>query len=137
METFSKYVVGIIGCTTQCLFISKQRPKWQAGRLNGVGGKVEDNEAPIETMKRECFEECGLFIKDWIFVGQLTDNKEYIVYYYYANILSLNGAYSKTDEQIIIVDILNLDYNLLVPPTDVFLRFCLSPFYKPLFLEVL
>lgn len=39
--------------------IKKQRPKWQAGLYNGIGGKVEDGEEPIEAMIREFNEETG------------------------------------------------------------------------------
>lgn len=45
--------------------IRKQRPEWQAGLLNGIGGKVEKNEAVYFTMIREFSEEAGVVIKDW------------------------------------------------------------------------
>lgn len=40
--------------------IKKARPEWQAGRLNGVGGKVEDGELYHEAMSREFREETGV-----------------------------------------------------------------------------
>jgi 8-oxo-dGTP diphosphatase len=42
------------------LLIRKRRPAWQAGRLNGVGGKVEPGEALHAAMRREFREEAGL-----------------------------------------------------------------------------
>jgi 8-oxo-dGTP diphosphatase len=45
--------------------IKKQRPKWQAGLYNGIGGKVEDGEEPIEAMVREFHEETGAVVTDW------------------------------------------------------------------------
>lgn len=40
--------------------VKKDRPAWMAGKWNGVGGKVEPGEAPIEAMVREFEEETGL-----------------------------------------------------------------------------
>ena len=34
--------------------------EWQAGLLNGIGGKIEDGEAPIEALVREFAEETGV-----------------------------------------------------------------------------
>lgn len=42
--------------------IEKQRPAWQAGKWNGIGGKVEVGEAPIDAMVREFREEAGAAI---------------------------------------------------------------------------
>lgn len=54
------------------VLIRKNRPEWQAGRLNGVGGKIEpkdrQSEAAILTaMEREFLEETGLLVlsADW------------------------------------------------------------------------
>ena len=38
------------------LLIQKQRPKWQAGLDNGIGGKIEEKETAINAIKREIFE---------------------------------------------------------------------------------
>lgn len=47
--------------------IQKNRPAWQAGKFNGVGGKVESNEIPIDAMVREFWEETGVATStlDW------------------------------------------------------------------------
>ena len=44
------------------LLIRKLRPPWQAGRLNGVGGKCEANEVARDAMTREFREETGVDI---------------------------------------------------------------------------
>lgn len=46
--------------------IEKNRPAWQAGKLNGIGGHVEDfDESHLDAMRREFWEETGLFVNDW------------------------------------------------------------------------
>ena len=54
------------------LLIRKRRPAWQAGKLNGVGGKIEPGESPAEAMRREFREEANLDIRDWHEVLTLT-----------------------------------------------------------------
>jgi 8-oxo-dGTP diphosphatase len=39
------------------LLVRKLVPKWQAGLLNAVGGKIEEGETPSEAMEREFCEE--------------------------------------------------------------------------------
>lgn len=39
--------------------IRKRRPAWQAGYLNGIGGKLEAPERPVQAMVREFREETG------------------------------------------------------------------------------
>ena len=56
------YVCGFLFSPdrSRVLLIRKRRPAWQAGRLNGVGGKVEAGEALYHAMRREFREEAGL-----------------------------------------------------------------------------
>ena len=42
------------------LLIRKNRPDFQAGKLNGLGGKIEDGETPLEAVSREVSEESGI-----------------------------------------------------------------------------
>ena len=50
---------------SRVLLIRKRRPAWQAGKLNGIGGKVEPGETPYDAMRREFREEAALDIADW------------------------------------------------------------------------
>lgn len=60
-----KYVVGFLFSTNRrnIMLIRKQHPKWQKGKLNGVGGVIQEDETPAQAMKRECFEESGIDIE--------------------------------------------------------------------------
>lgn len=55
------------------LLIRKNRPDWQKGKLNGIGGHVEPGEFPVDAMTREFREECGLDVpaNDWTRVCNL------------------------------------------------------------------
>jgi 8-oxo-dGTP diphosphatase len=54
-----EYVVGFNFVCNEVILIRKNKPEWQAGKLNGIGGKVEPGEAPKEAMEREYREETG------------------------------------------------------------------------------
>ncbi len=61
-----RYVVGFVFDTFgRTALIQKNRPEWQAGRLNGIGGHVEEDEGIWDAMEREFFEETGVRLKDW------------------------------------------------------------------------
>jgi len=45
--------------------VRKARPAWQAGKLNGVGGHIEDGEEPLAAMRREFLEEAWGDAQDW------------------------------------------------------------------------
>lgn len=50
------------------LLVLKNRPAWQVGKLNGLGGKVEAGETPLAGMVRELTEESALVIpaEQWV-----------------------------------------------------------------------
>ena len=59
------YTVGFIFDSTleEVALMEKTHPEWQKGKLNGIGGKVEDGEIVISCMIREAEEETGLKTK--------------------------------------------------------------------------
>src|SRR5262245_51511073 len=71
MQTYS---CGFLFSTdrTRVLLIRKRRPAWQAGKLNGIGGKIERGETAAEAMRREFREEANLDVRDWQEVLTLT-----------------------------------------------------------------
>lgn len=42
------------------VLIEKNKPEWQNGLLNGVGGHIEDGESPLDAMVREFREETSV-----------------------------------------------------------------------------
>lgn len=62
-----RYVVGFCfdEAADTVLLIRKNKPEWQKGRLNGIGGKIEDYDAsPKSAMYREGLEEANIKV-DW------------------------------------------------------------------------
>jgi len=56
------YVVGFAFNNEKVLLIEKLKPAWQAGFLNGVGGKCEADENIYDAMEREFHEEVGVLV---------------------------------------------------------------------------
>lgn len=59
------YVVGFLFHKGRVVLIKKTKPEWQKGLLNGVGGKIEKNETPLQAMRREWWEETGTWVWGW------------------------------------------------------------------------
>lgn len=53
------YVAGFLfdEAHEHVVLLEKQKPLWMKGKLNGVGGKIEDGETPLQAMEREFEEE--------------------------------------------------------------------------------
>ncbi|MDR5781828.1 NUDIX domain-containing protein [Caballeronia sp. LZ065] len=54
-----EYVTGFMfsTCRRHVVLVSKLKPEWQHGKVNGVGGKVEPGETAADAMAREFMEE--------------------------------------------------------------------------------
>jgi len=67
-----RYVLGFVFSPdlAKVYLIRKNRPEWQAGLLNGIGGKIELGETEKEAMEREALEESGYY-GEWIYYGHM------------------------------------------------------------------
>lgn len=103
-----EYVLAFIFDTklNQILLIKKNRPDYQAGLLNGIGGKIEPNETPIKAVHREVFEETNLNIpeNDFVSFGEF-GNEFFKIYLFFTKINNINQAISKTDEEVKVIEI--------------------------------
>lgn len=79
----SRYVAGFLFNKdyTQVALVRKERPEWQRGKLNGIGGKVEKGETFDEAMTREFMEETGYLTHTWDRFCKL-EGHDYIVMFY-------------------------------------------------------
>ncbi len=108
-----QYVVGFVfgvdktfGAKSVVL-IKKDHPAWQAGRLNGVGGKVEDGERPSEAMSRELLEEAGVYVApdSWKHFATLSGLFGDVRCFHVTNQLAYDEAKTRTSEEIVRVAI--------------------------------
>lgn len=53
------------------VLIKKQKPTWQAGKWNGIGGHIEAGESASDAMRRECWEETGVDVDNFERFGTL------------------------------------------------------------------
>lgn len=97
------YVVGFVFTSDHqhVALIRKERPKWQAGRLNGIGGKIEPGETHLEAMVREFEEETGVRIEaaDWQHSLHMAGEWGQ-VFFYKAVTDRVREVQSMTDEQV-------------------------------------
>lgn len=66
-----KYVLGFLFSRdfTRVVLIKKNRPSWQADKLNGIGGKVEDSDtSSLAAMIREFREACNTMTSEEVMV---------------------------------------------------------------------
>lgn len=56
-----EYVLGLVfdEDAIELVLVRKAKPDFQAGKLNGIGGKIEYGESPYQAMVREGVEEAG------------------------------------------------------------------------------
>ncbi len=100
------HTVGFIFDPTlsRVVLIRKNRPAWQAGKLNGIGGKIEPGEESIDCMVRETREETGLTTKpnQWLFLGTIHRDEYGSVVDFYATVHTSTPEElsSHTDEQV-------------------------------------
>lgn len=78
--------------------VRKKKPDWQAGKLNAIGGKVEDDESIFEAMAREFEEEAGKRVDSWELFCSLT-GVDYVVHFFRAA-GSFKGIRSMEEEKI-------------------------------------
>lgn len=60
-----RWVVGFLFNEGKVALVLKTHPEWQAGKLNGVGGNIDEGETPLQAMQREFLEEAGADVKSW------------------------------------------------------------------------
>ena len=97
----------------QVVLIRKRRPEWQAGRLNGVGGKIEEQETPRQAMSREFDEEAGVRIPpaEWAPFAVLTGDGYRVHFFATINAKELR---SRTDEIVEVHRTLQLPYGEMI-----------------------
>lgn len=101
------YVVGFAHDGERVALIRKNRPGWQAGYLNGIGGHLEDYDStPLAGRQvREFEEETGVCVLGWTHFLTLHGEKA-TIYCFAAEVHSdtLDSLRTVTDEEIVVID---------------------------------
>ena len=110
-----RVVVGIITDNKEILLLKKNNPDWQKGLYNGIGGKVELNTTPLETIIRKSEEELGVNISNWRELdSEISSSGIEIVYFLTTlNENEIKKLQSQTDERAELFSINNLPTNIL------------------------
>lgn len=99
-----RYVAGFMFSRDKylVLLIEKMTPAWQRGLLNGIGGKIEAGESPIEAMIREFAEETGVKTRaeEWSEFVHYIRQDVYEVHFYRAFTDKIHSAVTMEKEVI-------------------------------------
>ena len=113
-----RYVVGFMfddEMNNVCMIV-KNRPAWQKGALNGVGGRIEQLEGPSHAMIREFEEETGVatVASLWSHVATLRFPYAEVEFFAARDTCALTRAGTCTDEAIVKIPIADLEnYDLV------------------------
>lgn len=103
-----KYVCGFMFSDDlkAVALIRKEKPSWQKGKLNGIGGKIEPGEDSATAMRREFIEEAGV-LSDWQFylkvqshINKSEDDEAGFDIDFYTTVGALGMLVSRTEEMI-------------------------------------
>lgn len=98
------YTLGFVFNPTldRVVLIEKTHPDWQKGKLNGIGGKIEESESSAACIVREACEESGLQSHEsqWTLVAQLCGTDWRMDVYAHIHSGAEEDMQTKTDEHI-------------------------------------
>jgi 8-oxo-dGTP diphosphatase len=102
------YVVGFAFRNNgkEIALIRKNRPEWQQGLLNGVGGKIEPMESCVRAVAREFAEEAGRVVsfEDWRLFARITDYEQTWAVYFFVT-FCVDWTITRTDEEVVWVKV--------------------------------
>lgn len=111
------YTLGFVfdASFEKVLLMHKLKPERQAGKLNGLGGKVEEGEAALDCVAREIFEEAGLKTDPsaWSRIGCLRGDRSTMDVFAYVHRGALSEASSQEAETVYWVDVRTLSENVM------------------------
>jgi 8-oxo-dGTP diphosphatase len=106
-----EYVTGFLFTSDKrhVVLIRKNKPEWQKGCWNGVGGKIEAGEMPLEAMIREFKEETDMDVSEWKEFAVL-ESSDFKVYFFSSNAI-LPEVHTVTDERVDVIALSMLEEN--------------------------
>lgn len=115
MPSVTRYVAGFLFSSSGelVLLIEKKRPAWMAGIWNGVGGRIEAGETPLQAMIRKGEAETGLSPEIHLFKWEhfaTLDGRDFEVEFFSAFSDVVQFARKRTDETVRTFYVANLAY---------------------------
>lgn len=109
-----EYVAGLLYSDDglRVTLILKNRPDWQAGLYNAIGGKIEFGETSFDAMKREFIEEAGVDI-DWNLRITLEGPSYKVHFFSCHNSEAMSYLQTMTDEIVEVFDAYDLPENII------------------------
>lgn len=104
----TQYVAGFMfdKALSRVALIRKNKPVWQAGLLNGIGGKVEPtDEHPHAAMVREFKEETGVDHSEWVYFAKL-GGPDWSVHFFAAR-GPVSDCHSMESEKVEVISVIN------------------------------
>ena len=100
---------------SQVLLITKNRPDWQVGKINGLGGKCEEGETFKACISREVQEEANILIspRKWKEVASLNWQKWQVKVFTTVWPNSLDQISTTTDEKVEWFEVERLPTNVM------------------------
>jgi 8-oxo-dGTP diphosphatase len=130
------YTVGFLFSPDKqkVLLIKKNKPEWQKGLLNGIGGMCEKGESPAQTMIREFNEEGIFYIAGWTQYLSLLTAKGDIVVFFHNTASSEDMPYltkhSIDEGDVDWYDIKDLNQLQVIPNLHWLIPMCFDPDHK-------
>lgn len=111
----TRYCCGFLFEKDKVALIRKSRPTWMAGKLNGIGGHIEQGESPADAMVREFREETGAettVMSWWPFAVLSGEN---FVVHFFSSYGILGELKTTTDEEIVVVPVSEVTVHNAIP----------------------
>jgi ADP-ribose pyrophosphatase YjhB (NUDIX family) len=97
----TNYVLGFaFDDLDRVALICKNKPKWQAGKWNGIGCKIEGNESTDKAMAHQFHEETGVFVPPefWRPIGLMHLPSANVCVFTYSGAIIRNVFTAETEE---------------------------------------
>ncbi|OGG41785.1 hypothetical protein A2837_01050 [Candidatus Kaiserbacteria bacterium RIFCSPHIGHO2_01_FULL_46_22] len=99
-----RYTVGLIfnSTLTEVVLMDKTHPDWQKGKLNGIGGRIEDGESSVDCIVRETREETDLetISSNWQLFATIAEGDSEVDFFGLVHFGSKDDIKTVTDEKV-------------------------------------
>jgi 8-oxo-dGTP diphosphatase len=97
---------------SQVVLMRRTRPAWQAGRVNGLGGRFIPGETAAMAARREVREECGVDVAEWREV-LVWEDAEYVMHVMRGESERAREARTIEDQEVFLADVHALPHDVI------------------------